>query len=343
MEGDHFKREIEVSVELARKAALATEAIRRSGIRSVTKKDESPLTQADIVSQAIILSGLQREFPQDRILAEEEIRQGELEALRNEASSVLEGMGLRDAQKRLESWVNYRGPHGGSRVWMVDPIDGTKGYRKGLTYAIALGLYYDGRPQFGCIAAPAFPWREGSSHETVIAYGGTGAGAFRIIADQGRPERIRVSDGTELARFRVVGSRAHDQGDMCGRLMRRAGMSTLIRMDGQAKYVMLACGLADVYIRGSNPRFGIGYPWDHCAGQVILEEAGGTVTTFSGDPIPYGEGEDLRILDLDGLIASNGKRHDEILAMVRAISGEDRCSQPIAHGKKSERMRNGNE
>jgi 3'(2'), 5'-bisphosphate nucleotidase len=322
MEKSDFKREIEVSVELARKAAFATEAIRRSGIRSVTKRDESPLTQADIVSQAIILSGLQREFPQDRILAEEEIRQGELEALRKEASSVLEGMGLKNAQERLESWVNYRGAQRGSRVWMVDPIDGTKGYRKGLSYAIALGLYYDGRPRFGCIAAPAFPWNEGSNPETVIAYAGIGAGAFRIIGDRGSPERMHVSEGTELARFRVVGSRAHDQRDMCGRLMERAGMSALTRMDGQAKYVMLACGLADVYIRGSNPRFGIGYPWDHCAGQVILEEAGGTVTTFSGDPIPYGEGEDLRIRDLDGLIASNGKRHDEILAMVRTISEE---------------------
>ena len=174
MEKGDFKKEIRVSVELARRAALATEAIRRGGIHSVTKKDESPLTQADIVSQAIILSGLQREFPQDRILAEEEIREGDLEELREEACVVLEGMGFRDARERFESWVNYRGPQSGSRVWMVDPIDGTKGYRKGLTYAIALGLYYDGRPQFGCIAAPSFPWPDGSGHETVIAYAGKG-------------------------------------------------------------------------------------------------------------------------------------------------------------------------
>jgi 3'(2'), 5'-bisphosphate nucleotidase len=325
VEGD-FKKEIRVSVELARRAALATEAIRRAGIRSVTKKDESPVTQADIVSQAIILAGLQKEFPQDRISAEEEIRGGDLEELGEEACGVLEGMGLRDARERLESWVNYRGARRGSRVWMVDPIDGTKGYRKGLTYAIALGLYYDGRPQFGCIAAPAFPWPDGSGHENVIAYAGKGAGAFRIIGDGGRPERVHVSDATMLARFRVVGSRAHDEGDVCGRFMERAGMSTLIRMDGQAKYVMLASGLADVYVRGSNPRFGIGYSWDHCAGQVILEEAGGRVTAFSGDPIPYERGKDLRILDLDGLVASNGKRHDEILEMVRAISEEARGS-----------------
>jgi 3'(2'), 5'-bisphosphate nucleotidase len=326
MEKDDFNKEIRVSVELVRRAALATEAIRRGGIRFVTKKDESPLTQADIVSQAIILSGLQREFPQDRILAEEALREGDLTELRKEACLVLEAMGLSDARERLESWVNYRGAQRGSRVWMVDPIDGTKGYKKGLTYAIALGLYYDGRPQFGCIAAPAFPWPDGSSHETVIAYAGTGTGAFRIIGDGGRPERVHVSDGTMLARFRVVGSRAHDEGDMCGRFMERAGINTLIRMDGEAKYVMLASGLADVYVRGSNPRFGIGYPWDHCAGQAILEEAGGRVTAFSGDPIPYKRGKDLRILDLDGLVASSGKRHDEILELVRAISKEARGS-----------------
>ena len=324
METGGFEREIRVSVELARRAAMATEAIRRQGIRSVTKKDESPLTQADIVSQAIILSGLQREFPQDRVLAEEEIKDGDPDGLREGACDVLEGMGLRDARERIGSWVNYRGAPRGSRVWMVDPIDGTKGYKKGLTYAIALGLYYEGRPQFGCIAAPLFPWPDGSDHETVIAYAGRGTGAFTIVGDGGRPERVHVSDGTTLARFRVVGSRAHDEGDVCGRFMERAGMSTLIRMDGQAKYVLLASGRADVYVRGSNPRFGIGYPWDHCAGQAILEEAGGRVTAFSGDPIPYEPEKGPRILDLDGLAASNGKRHGEILGIVTAISEEAR-------------------
>ncbi len=307
------------------------------GIRSVTKKDESPLTQADIVSQAIILSGLQREFPQDRILAEEEIGEGDLEELREEACVVLEGMGFRDARERFESWVNYRGPQNGSRVWMVDPIDGTKGYKKGLTYAIALGLYYDGMPQFGCIAAPLFPCPEGSDRETVIAYAGRGTGAFTIVGDGGRPERVRVSDGTTLARFKVVGSRAHDEGDVCGRFMERAGMSTLIRMDGQAKYVLLASGRADVYVRGSNPRFGIGYPWDHCAGQAILEEAGGRVTAFSGDPIPYEPVKGPRILELDGLAASNGKRHGEILGIVTAISKEARGASPTAQRERPER------
>jgi 3'(2'), 5'-bisphosphate nucleotidase len=326
MEKGDFEKEIRVSVELARRAALATEAIRRQGIRSMTKRDESPVTQADIVSQAIILSGLQREFPQDRILAEEEIKDGDLEELRKEACSVLQGLGLSDAPERLASWVNYRGAAKGSRIWMVDPIDGTKGYKKGLTYAIALGLYYEGRPQFGCLAAPAFPLPDGSNHETVIAYAGRGTGAFTITGTGGRPEQVHVSRGAPMSRFRVVGSRAHDELDVCGRFMEKAGMSTLIRMDGQAKYVMLASGWADVYVRGSNPRFGIGYPWDHCAGQMILEEAGGKVTAFSGDPIPYERGEDLRILEIDGLVASNGERHDEILEMVRAISKEARGS-----------------
>jgi len=326
MKEEDFRKEIKVAVELVRKAALATEAIRRRGIRSVTKRDGSPLTQADIVAQAIILSGLQREFPQDRVLAEEEIQQGELEELEKDACAVLHGVGFEDAKERLESWVNYRGAPDGERVWMVDPIDGTKGYRKGLTYAVVLGLYYDGHPRFGCIAAPAFPLQDGSAPETVIAYAGKGSGAFTIIGDEAGPTPVHASDGTMLARFKVVGSRAHDEGDMCGRFMERAGMSTLIRMDGQAKYVMLASGMADVYVRGSNPRFGIGYPWDHCAGQVILEEAGGRVTAFSGDPIPYERGEDLRILELDGLVASNGKRHEEILEMVRAISEEARVS-----------------
>jgi 3'(2'), 5'-bisphosphate nucleotidase len=91
-------------------------------------------------------------------------------------------------------------------------------------------------------------------------------------------------------------------------------------MDSQAKYLMLASGQAELYLRSASPEFGVGYPWDHCAGQVILEEAGGKVSTWRGIPIPYPQKADQPITGLDGLAASNGQCHDEVVSLLKELA-----------------------
>lgn len=315
-----FDKETEVTVALARKAVSATERIRKKGIEAVTKKDGTPVTQADIVSQAIILAGLRKHFPNDRIAAEEKLTlDGETELKARASEMLQELMNAYDAAEHLENWVNYRGDPKGSRIWMIDPIDGTKGFKKGLCYAIAIGLYFDGKARFGCMAVPSFPEIDGTRHETVIAYAGEGIGAFWLKAGGDRPKRLHVSDIKRISKLRVVGSRAHDRGDICGKFVKAAGIGQTGRMDGQAKYLMLASGQADVYIRSADPVYGVAFPWDHCSGQVILEEAGGKVTDFAGKPLNYDQFPGSPIRDLEGLVASNAKCHDEILALIRTL------------------------
>ena len=315
-----FKRETEVALALARKAVYATERIRKKGVEAVTKDDGTPVTQADIVSQAIILAGLQRHFPNDRIAAEEKLTvDGETELKRHAREMIQELMNAGDPAEHLENWVNYRGDPKGARTWMIDPIDGTKGFKKGLCYAIAIGLYFDGKPQFGCMAVPSFPEIAGTRDETVIAYAGAGIGAFWAKAEGERPKRLHVSDINRISELRVVGSRAHDRGDICGKFVKAAGIARSGRMDGQAKYLMLASGQADVYIRSADPDYGIAFAWDHCAGQVILEEAGGRVTDFAGKALNYDQFTGDPIRDLDGLVASNATCHDEILALIGTL------------------------
>jgi 3'(2'), 5'-bisphosphate nucleotidase len=315
-----FDKEIEVTVALARKAASATERIRKKGIEAVTKKDGTPVTQADIVSQAIILAGLRKHFPNDRIAAEEKLTGDRETELKARASEMLqELMGERDRAEHLESWVNYRGDPKGSRIWMIDPIDGTKGFQRGLCYAIAIGLYFDGKPQFGCMAVPSFPEIGGTGHETVIAYAGAGIGAFWMTAGGDRSKRLHVSDVNKISELRVVGSRVHDRGDICGKFVKVAGIGQTGRMDGQAKYLMLASAQADLYIRSADPVYGVAFPWDHCSGQVILEEAGGKVTDFAGKSLNYDQFSGSPIRDLEGLVASNAKCHDEVLALIRTL------------------------
>ena len=72
-----FTEELEVTLGLAKKAVLATERIRDKGIEAMTKEDGTPVTQADLVSQAIILSGLKKHFPLDKVVAEETLAVGD--------------------------------------------------------------------------------------------------------------------------------------------------------------------------------------------------------------------------------------------------------------------------
>ena len=88
----------------------------------------------------------------------------------------------------------------------------------------------------------------------------------------------------------------------------------------QAKYLMLASGQADLYLRSASPSFGVGYAWDHCAGQVILEEAGGRVSTFRGKTLPYQLKTAQPVTDLKGLAASNGQCHDAVLGLLKEFA-----------------------
>jgi len=320
MRSSRFAKETAVAVQLAGKAAEAAEWVRRKGIRTSRKADGTPLTQADIVSQAIILAGIAKDFPEDRVEAEETLSPGRPSSIKASACELLAELGLANECRDLESIVNYRGNPLGRRVWMIDPIDGTKGFERGLTYAVAIGLYFGGRPRFGCLAAPLFPGDKGDGGSISIAFGAEGEGAHLIEGNGDRPLPIRVSEIGDIPRMRLVGSRAHDLDDICGKFVARAGIRRLIRMDGQVKYMMIACGRADVYIRSADPDYGIAFPWDHCAGEAILHGAGGRVTTIGGRPIDYEPGPGNPITNLGGLVASNGRCHEEILSLLRTLT-----------------------
>jgi 3'(2'), 5'-bisphosphate nucleotidase len=317
---NRFGAELTFAVQMARRAIMAAERIRKGHFGTAFKEDGTPLTQADLVSQALILSGLERHFPRDRVLAEEEWGRGDGADMEEATTALLKEMDARWDAGRIGDAVNYRGNPRGNRVWMIDPIDGTKGFRAGLCYAVAIGLYAEGTAQLGCMAVPPFPGcAAGASEMPTIAYAAKGLGAHEVGLRDPAPRKLVVSPSRRLSEFRVVGSRAHDERDLCSRFTRRAKMPAAQRVDGQAKYLMLAAGRAEIYIREANPAFGIGYPWDHCAGQVILEEAGGRVTDFAGGMLRYEPDSRLIMDGIEGLVATNASCHQAVLDMVQAV------------------------
>ncbi|HEX2115470.1 MAG TPA: 3'(2'),5'-bisphosphate nucleotidase CysQ [Alphaproteobacteria bacterium] len=158
--------------------------------------------------------------------------------------------------------------------WLVDPVDGTKEFvaRRG-EFTINIGLVEAGKPVLGVLHAPI-------SGTTYAAAGPGSATALRADGSL-RPIQARRPPAAGIV---VLASRSH--GD-------KAGISAFLedykvaerRLMGSAiKFALIAEGVGDLY-----PRLGPTMEWDTCAGQAILEAAGGTVTTFSGKPLRYGK------------------------------------------------------
>ena len=119
---------LDLAAGLARRAAAAIEAVKRAGFVVERKTDESPVTEADRIAEALIVEGLREAAPDIPVVAEEEVEAGVAPAVAARAR----------------------------RFWLVDPLDGTKGFaRGGDEYAVCIGLVEGGRARLGAIALPA--------------------------------------------------------------------------------------------------------------------------------------------------------------------------------------------
>ena len=93
-----------------------------------------------------------------------------------------------------------------------------------------------------------------------------------------------------------------------------------MRMDSQAKYAAVARGDAVLYLRlpSGNPDRYAEKIWDHAAGALVVEEAGGIVTDMHGKPLDFGKAE--RLHDNQGVVVSNGAIHDDVIAALARLA-----------------------
>ena len=151
-----------------------------------------------------------------------------------------------------------------------------------------------------------------------------GDGAWWMAGREETLTPIHVSCRRELSEARVLRSWEDRHGDVARlqRILEGCGYHTsVIRMDSQAKYAAVARGDASIYLRLPNPKT----PdyrekiWDHAAGALVVEEAGGRVTDVHGQPLDFSAGAKLE--RNRGVIASNGAGHDEVVATLEAMRG----------------------
>jgi len=232
--------------------------------------------------------------------------------------------GVRGADVSVDQalgWIDLGGvtPDGSlERYWTLDPIDGTKGFLRGEQYAIALGLIEKGRVVLGVLGCPNLEGPDGRPGCLLAAVRGRGATIQPLSAtgDAGR-KSIRVSEitSTTAARFCESVESGHSDQDQSAQIAADLGIhEEPVRVDSQCKYAIVARGEAQIYLRLPTRKDYREKIWDHAAGLVVVEEAGGRVTDVRGNDLDFGHGRKLETNA--GVIATNGPIHDAVLASV---------------------------
>ena len=242
---------LDLAARLAAEAGHAIMGIRRAGgVRVEHKSDRSPVTQADRIAEALIAEGLREAVPDIPVVAEEEYEAG------------------------------IRVGPGAPRLWLVDALDGTRGFAAGSDeFAVCIGLMVEGRAHLGAVALPAHGEIFGGCAALGLAWKGSMApgGAER------RPIRVRAEAPPEG--LTVLASRRHADDARLAAWLAGRPVARLAPMSSALKFCRVAEGAADLY-----PRLGPTMEWDTAAGQALVEAAGGAVETLSPRaPLRYGK------------------------------------------------------
>lgn len=240
--------------------ALTLDRFGASDLVVNNKPDLTPVSDADLAVEQTLRATLQQQRPEDAVLGEE-----------------------------FGGAATFTG-----RQWVIDPIDGTKNFVRGVpVWATLLALLVDGVPVVGVVSAPALARRWWAS---------AGAGAWSQFQSQ-PPRRLAVSAVSELAAASLVISslsgwrelRRQHLLDLTDEVWRTRGYGDFYG------YCLLAEGAVDI---ATEPDVSL---WDLAAVDILVREAGGVFTALDGSPGPHG----------GSALASNGRVHDQVLARLR--------------------------
>jgi histidinol phosphatase-like enzyme (inositol monophosphatase family) len=243
---------LDFAVELAQDAGkLTLQWFQDADLAVDSKADGTPVTAADRAAERLVRERLTERFPDDGVLGEEE----------------------------PES-------HGTSgRRWIVDPIDGTKAFTRGVPlYSTLLALDDEHGPAVGVIGLPALGQ---------VVYAGRGLGCF---AD-GRPARVSATPSLDTSYLMSSGYTHWPEDMLLG--VKRAGCNLRTWGDGYG-YALVATGRADAMVDPACETY------DVAPMPVIITEAGGRFTSLDGRPAADGGSG----------VGTNGRIHDDLLKVL---------------------------
>ena len=322
--------EVHFALNAVRRATCLVKQVQAEMVSpALVKEDRSPVTVADFASQAVVGRMLASAFPDEPLVAEEDslaLRQsGEGHTLEQVVHFV--SYAEPDATpERVCGWIDRGAGEPTRRFWTLDPIDGTKGFLRGDQYAVALALVVDGQVQIGVLGCPnlvdGYRPELGGLGSLALAVRGGGAWVSSLDGKMEERHALRISQNSAPARARLLRSfeSGHTNVSQVDHLADILGVKAEpVRMDSQAKYLLLAAGAGELYMRMLSPK----QPdyrekiWDQAAGSLLVEEAGGQVTDLDGKPLDFSTG---RVLSHNrGILASNGLLHAAALQTLRIL------------------------
>ena len=321
---DEWRPAIELVAEATLWAAHFATLLTASGGGTSSKGDASPVTAADLALQAFLVEGLRE-------------RGGDLEVVGEESTSVFAGAGGEQLRERVHqlatvarpgrgaSWVDSAIDAGGadgtsSHHWIIDPIDGTRGYLRNQQYCVCLALVRDGEPVLGLAGCP----RLGPRGWLMVAARGAGTHLWDLGNLAAGPRQAR---GGTTPRTSLIACESSDASDRARARLRRIGellgVSLSARpMESQCKFVLVAAGEADLAIRlpSKDPAKNRDMVWDYAGAVVFAEEAGAAMSDCDGRRLRFGRG---RAIDGNrGILCSASWLHDDAVAACRAADRE---------------------
>jgi len=294
---------------------------------TLAKKDKSPVTVADFGAQAVVSDALAKAFPDDPLVGEEDassLRQPESTDLKNKVvqnvRAIVPALNEDDTLAAIDRGTYQGGPTG--RHWTLDPIDGTKGFLRGDQYAVALALIEKGQVMLGILGCPNLP---------IDSANPDGPRGCLFIAVKGKDTTMRaIDDPTEStvsvtdiddpsnASFCESVESGHSSHGDAEKIAERLGVTAPpFRIDSQCKYAAVARGDASIYLRLPTRADYVEKIWDHAAGWMVVNEAGGKVTDVRGEPLDFSIGRTLK--NNKGVVATNSHLHDQVIKAVREV------------------------
>jgi len=259
-----FERERDTAIRAAREAgAIIRDYYEgKADIALRQKGHDNPLTAADEDADAHIKRLVLGAFPGDGWLSEE----------------------TGDSHDRLAR----------SRVWVVDPLDGTKEFTQHIPeFCVCIALVVDGRPMVGVEYNPA-------ADRLYVAVRGQGTTV------NGAP--ARVSSQRSVPAAQVMASRSEDKRGEWDLYKPRC--EVVLTGSVAFKLAELSTGHGDATFTLTPKN-----EWDICAGSILVEEAGGAVCGLDLKPLVFNQPDPLR----PGMIATNGHLHDGVVALIREL------------------------
>lgn len=288
---------------------------------TITKKDKSPVTTADFCSQALIIHLLTKQFPYP-FIAEEDTKllkenPETLTKITTHVRGVLPEISESDILKAIDrgalDFANSK------RWWTLDPVDGTLGFLRREQYAVALALMEDNKPILGVLGCPELPdsFEEpnGKKGCVLIAVQGEGATLYSLH-DDSIEKKITVSSKTDPKEAIFTESVAHTSQLNQDLAVKLGVVKQPLKIDSQCKYAVVARGDSDVYLRFTT----LDYKeciWDHAAGVIIVEEAGGKVTDFDGKELDFSKGR--KLVDNAGIVCANKALHEAAMKTIHEV------------------------